>query len=100
MKTILLFLLSCTVPLLGAPDPAMPVAENRVYRCPMHPAVISDKPGTCPLDKRNFVLVTVSLYWTCVDTLDASLNAKVAMTCASLRSYGDSSNLISQGTIG
>jgi hypothetical protein len=24
------------------------VSENVIYTCPMHPEVISDKPGTCP----------------------------------------------------
>ena len=29
------------------PEPA-PAAQAALYRCPMHPEVTSDKPGTCP----------------------------------------------------
>lgn len=34
---------------LAAPPPApAPAAQAALYRCPMHPDVTSDKPGTCP----------------------------------------------------
>jgi membrane fusion protein, copper/silver efflux system len=60
MKTILLFLLSFTVPLIGAPDRGAAAAENRLYRCPMHPAVTSNQPGKCTICGMALVAATAT----------------------------------------
>ncbi|MCZ6634627.1 MAG: efflux RND transporter periplasmic adaptor subunit [bacterium] len=33
----------------------MPTAEAGTYRCPMHPTVVSEKPGSCPICGMDFV---------------------------------------------
>ena len=33
------------------------IAKEALYRCPMHPAVVSDKPGTCPICGMDLVAV-------------------------------------------
>ena len=41
------------------PVPATPAAAQK-YTCPMHPEVISDKPGKCPKCGMNLVPVKAS----------------------------------------
>lgn len=31
------------------------VASDKTYTCPMHPEVVSDSPGVCPICKMNLV---------------------------------------------
>jgi hypothetical protein len=44
----------------------VPVRIDTAFSCPDHPAVITDKPGICPIDKRReLVQVTVNIHWEC-----------------------------------
>ncbi|MBC8053892.1 MAG: efflux RND transporter periplasmic adaptor subunit [Sphingobacteriaceae bacterium] len=39
-------------------DSSHPVTKTEKYTCPMHPQIVQDKPGTCPICKMDLVLVT------------------------------------------
>lgn len=39
---------------------ATPQPKKQLYRCPMHPQVMQDHPGRCPICGMNLVLVTPS----------------------------------------
>jgi Cu(I)/Ag(I) efflux system membrane fusion protein/cobalt-zinc-cadmium efflux system membrane fusion protein len=42
---------------LGGGEEPVPMAETASYNCPMHPMVISDRPGTCPVCGMDLVKV-------------------------------------------
>lgn len=48
MIPLLLALLACSVP-VPTSDPAPTVAAEARYTCPMHPSVVADHPGSCPI---------------------------------------------------
>lgn len=63
MKTYFLTLILCAVvlPLFSQSDSTkMLMAEHPIYTCPMHPEVVSDKPGKCPKCGMDLVLKTSS----------------------------------------
>ncbi len=42
----------------AAPETAKPVGAKTLYRCPMHPQIIRDAPGTCPICGMTLVSFT------------------------------------------
>jgi hypothetical protein len=68
----LLFILALTVNPLAAPQPVKngPAAPGEQlpplsYTCPMHPEVLEDKAGTCPICKMDLVPIRLDSVWTC-----------------------------------
>lgn len=58
---IVLFFASCSSsekPSDASVDTAVHSKTAALYTCPMHPEVISDKPGTCPVCKMDLVVKT------------------------------------------
>ncbi len=58
---IVLFFAACTSsekPAETSTDTAAHSNTAAVYTCPMHPEVISDKPGTCPVCKMDLIVKT------------------------------------------
>ena len=56
---VVLFFSSCTSsekPAKSSSDTLLPAETHTVYTCPMHPEVLSDKPGTCPQCKMDLVV--------------------------------------------
>jgi len=56
---IVLFFAACTSaekPAETSADTTIQSTAATVYTCPMHPEVISDKPGTCPDCKMDLVV--------------------------------------------
>lgn len=46
----------------------VPVRLDSKWWCPTHQTVVvRDAPGTCPLDRKDLVQVTLSEFWTCTD---------------------------------
>ena len=43
--------------LLLAAAPAQPAPKKQLYTCPMHPMVVQDHPGRCPICGMNLVPV-------------------------------------------
>lgn len=41
----------------GETKPAATTQESKTYTCPMHPEVVQDKPGTCPICHMDLVVV-------------------------------------------
>jgi len=58
---IVLFFAACSSsekPAETSADTTVQSTTAAVYTCPMHPEVISDKPGTCPVCKMDLVVKT------------------------------------------
>ncbi|WP_395626709.1 heavy metal-binding domain-containing protein [Daejeonella sp.] len=58
---IVLFFASCTSsekPVQSSADTSTHNKAHAVYTCPMHPKVLSDKPGICPECKMDLVKKT------------------------------------------
>ncbi len=51
-----------------------------VWSCPVHAIVNDENPGKCPICRRDLVLVTATVTWTCADHPD--INRPVRGTCA------------------
>ncbi len=59
MKRLLFFLLAlATLPIALSLSPFARASEARVYRCPMHPWIKSDKPGKCTVCGMDLVAAT------------------------------------------
>jgi len=56
-----------------------PIRLDSVWTCPVHAAVVREAPGTCPLDKRELVQMTMAVSWTCPGT---SVDAMNPGTCS------------------
>jgi hypothetical protein len=55
---IVLFFASCTSsekPIQSSTDTSAHIKTDAVYTCPMHPKVLSDKPGICPECKMDLI---------------------------------------------
>ena len=61
---------------LEAARPLPPVA----WSCPMHPEVVDDKAGACPICKMPLEAVRLELVWTCPEHKD-EISAPAAGTC-------------------
>ena len=69
----LLFALALASSLLAAPQPARPAAQRpqseslppMSWTCPMHPDILEDKKGTCPICKMDLVPVRLDSVWSC-----------------------------------
>jgi len=68
MKTALAatLLVSLAVLHAQAPDPR----TESVWSCPVHAVVNEQNPGRCPICRRDLVLVTATVTWTCADHPD------------------------------
>src|SRR3954451_3249563 len=51
-----------------------------VWSCPVHAIVNEQNPGKCPICRRDLVLVTATVTWTCADRpeIDRSVRGKCA----------------------
>jgi hypothetical protein len=45
----------------------VPARIKQGFTCTNHEAILQEKEGTCPIDKRELVSVAVSVYWSCAD---------------------------------
>lgn len=55
---IVLFFASCTSsekPVQSSADTSIHIKAHAAYTCPMHPEVLSDKPGICPECKMDLI---------------------------------------------
>jgi hypothetical protein len=59
-----------------APEPQ----TESVWSCPVHAIVNEQNPGKCPICRRDLVLVTATITWTCADhpEIDRSVRGKCA----------------------
>ncbi|WP_395805956.1 heavy metal-binding domain-containing protein [Daejeonella sp.] len=56
---LVLFFASCTSsekPIQASEDTVTHTKSDAIYTCPMHPEVLSDKPGSCPDCKMDLVV--------------------------------------------
>src|SRR5271167_4547256 len=62
-SAVLLFALALAVNLAAAPqaDKLPPIS----YTCPMHPEILEDKKGLCPICKMELVPIRLDSVWTC-----------------------------------
>jgi hypothetical protein len=49
----------------GAQTPAAETLSPLSYTCPMHPEILEDKKGTCPICKMDLVPIRLDSVWTC-----------------------------------
>ena len=49
-----------------APD----AQTESVWSCPVHAIVNEQNPGKCPICRRDLVLVTATISWTCADHVE------------------------------
>lgn len=66
----LLIALTLASTLQAAPQPAKPAAQNESlpplsWTCPMHPEILEDKKGICPICKMDLVGVRLDTIWSC-----------------------------------
>jgi hypothetical protein len=66
----LLFALVVAAPLMAAPQPATPATQAESlpplsWTCPMHPEILEDKKGRCPICKMDLVGVRLDTIWSC-----------------------------------
>src|SRR3954452_16300197 len=69
----LLFILALTVNAMAAPQAVKPSGASPAgeklpplsYTCPMHPEILEDKKGTCPICKMDLVPIRLDAVWTC-----------------------------------
>jgi hypothetical protein len=69
--------------LKGSPDVRGQAPEPQtesVWSCPVHAVVNEHNPGKCPICRRDLVLVTATLTWTCAD--HPEINRPVGGKCA------------------
>ena len=48
----------------------VPARIKQGFTCTSHDAILQEKPGVCPLDRRELVSVAVSVFWSCADSAD------------------------------
>src|SRR3954453_8035712 len=67
----LLFVLALTMNASAAPQGVKPAGASTEklpplsYTCPMHPEILEDKGGTCPICKMDLVPIRLDSEWTC-----------------------------------
>jgi Heavy metal binding domain len=67
----LLFVLALTMNASAAPQGVKPAGASTEklpplsYTCPMHPEILEDKGGTCPICKMDLVPIRLDAVWTC-----------------------------------
>ena len=65
----LLVALALSVSPAATPQTAKPAAAEKLpplsYTCPMHPEILDDKGGTCPICKMDLVPIRLDAVWTC-----------------------------------
>ena len=67
----LLFAIALVSAVAAAPQTARPTAPQSAnlpplsWTCPMHPDVLEDKKGTCPICKMDLVPVRLDAVWSC-----------------------------------
>ena len=49
----------------GAPTPQAEKLPPISYTCPMHPEIVEDKGGACPICKMDLVPIRLDSVWTC-----------------------------------
>jgi hypothetical protein len=69
MSAALLFVIPLSGPPTTAMQPSKPAQNENVppisYTCPMHPEIIDDKKGICPICKMDLVAIRLDSVWTC-----------------------------------
>jgi len=73
-----------------APDPQ----TESVWSCPVHAVVNEQNPGKCPICRRDLVLVTATVTWTCADhpEIDRPVRGKCADGSAMEKRYTQSTH--------
>jgi hypothetical protein len=71
-----MLLVSAAAVLAQAPEPQ----TESVWSCPVHAIVNEQNPGRCPICRRDLVLVTATVTWTCADhpEIDRPVRGKCA----------------------
>src|SRR5258708_13853039 len=80
MSAALLFVIPLSGPPTTAMQPSTPAQSENVppisYTCPMHPEIIDDKKGICPICKMDLVAIRLDSVWTCGSRPRAVIESK------------------------